>query len=103
MLCEKCGVREARCIVTSCNGVECYEHHFCLECREGGGGGLPSCDQQQAIVESAMESARDKGLDEEMICEAIGIDAEEIRRIVRGEGVSDSAVWQMIAKNIRMD
>ncbi len=102
MLCEKCGVREARCIVTSCNGVECYELHLCLECKDGGVG-LPSCDQQQAIVESAMDGARAKGLDEEMICEAIGIDAEEIRRILRGEGVSEPAVWRTIIKHLRMD
>ena len=102
MLCEKCGVREARCIVTSCNGVECYELHLCLECKDGGVG-LPSCDQQQAIVESAMEGARSQGLDEESIAQAIGIDAEEIRRILRGEGTSTAAIWQTISRHLIID
>ena len=32
MLCWGCGTREARCIVTSCNGQECYELRLCLQC-----------------------------------------------------------------------
>ena len=50
-----------------------------------------------------MEEARAIGLDEESISDALGIDAEEIRRILRGEGVSDPAVWQVIKKHMRMD
>jgi len=50
-----------------------------------------------------MEGARAIGLDEESIADALGIDAEEIRRILRGEGVLDPAVWQVIKKHLRMD
>lgn len=102
MLCQKCGVRKARTIVTSCNGIECYELHLCLQCRNGVGG-FPTPDDQKKVVESAMEGARAIGLDEESIADALGIDAEEIRRILRGEGVLDPAVWQVIKKHLRMD
>ncbi|KPK76840.1 MAG: hypothetical protein AMJ79_05275 [Phycisphaerae bacterium SM23_30] len=102
MLCQKCGIRKACCIVTSCDGIECYELHLCLECKEGGGG-FPTPAEQKQIVASAMEGARAKGLDEEIISEAIGIEAEELRRILRGEGVRDPAVWQIIIKHLRTD
>jgi hypothetical protein len=33
MLCQRCGVREATCIITSCGqGSECLELHLCGEC-----------------------------------------------------------------------
>jgi hypothetical protein len=50
-----------------------------------------------------MESAKETGLDEESISDALGIDVEEIRRVLRGEGVSNPAVWQVIKKHLRMD
>jgi protein-arginine kinase activator protein McsA len=102
MLCQKCGVRQARAIVTSCNGFECYELHLCLKCRNGVST-FPSPDEQQKVVASAMESAKETGLDEESISDALGIDVEEIRRVLRGEGVSHPAVWQVIKKHLRMD
>ncbi len=102
MLCQKCGVRPAQVIVTSCNGQECYELHLCLQCRNGVSA-FPSPDEQQKVVESAMESARQTGLDEESVSDALGIDAEEILRVLRGEGVLDPAVWQIIKSHLRMD
>lgn len=102
MLCQKCGVREAVSIVTSCNGVECYELHLCLQCQKGAGG-FPTADEQKTVVESAMAGAREVGLDEKGVADALGIDAEEIRRILRGDGVSDPVVWQIIKKHLRMD
>jgi len=50
-----------------------------------------------------MEGARAIGLDEEGVSDTLGIDAEEIRRVLRGEGVSDPAVWQIIKSHLRMD
>ena len=102
MLCEKCGVREARTIVTSCNGRECYELHLCLQCRNGVSP-FPSPDEQQKVVESSMEGARAIGLDEEGVSNALGIEAEEIRRVLRGEGVSEPAIWQIIKSHLMMD
>jgi predicted nicotinamide N-methyase len=51
MLCQKCGVREARCLVTSCDGNECYELHLCLPCQHGRSG---------LLEESAPETAWDQ-------------------------------------------
>ncbi len=102
MLCQKCGVRKARTIVTSCNGRECYELHLCLQCRNGVSA-FPTPDEQQKVVASAMESARKTGLDKEGFSDALGIDVEEIRRVLRREGVSDPAVWQIIRSHLRMD
>ncbi len=101
MLCQRCGVRQARTIVTSCNGFECYELHLCLECRNGVST-FPSPDEQQKVVASAMESAKETGLDEESVSDVLGINVEEIRRVLRGEGVSHPAVWQVIKKHLRM-
>ncbi len=89
-------------IVTSCDGRECYELHLCLRCRNGVEVFPTGCEQQK-VVASAMESARQTGLDEEGVSDALGIDAEEIRRVLRGEGVSDPAVWQVIKSHLRMD
>ncbi len=102
MLCEKCGVREARTIVTSCNGRECYELHLCLQFRNGVST-FSSADEQQKVVASAMESAKQTGLDEEGVSDTLGIDGEEIRRILRGQGVSDLTIWQVIKNHLRMD
>jgi len=102
MLCQKCGVRQAQTIVTSCNGHVCYELHLCLRCRNGVSI-FPSPDEQQKVVKSAMEGARAVGLDEEGVSDALGIDAEEIRRVLGGKGVSDPAVWQIIKSHLRMD
>ncbi|MFB0553040.1 MAG: hypothetical protein ACETWQ_06960 [Phycisphaerae bacterium] len=102
MLCQKCGIRPARTIVTSCDGRECYELHLCLRCRNGVEV-FPTPYEQQKVVASAMESARQIGLDEEGVSDALGIDAEEIRSVLRGEGVSDPTVWQIIKKHLRMD
>ena len=102
MLCQRCGVREARTIVTSCNGFECYELHLCLKCQNGVSA-FPSPDEQQKVVASAMESAKETGLNEESISDVLGIDVEEIRRVLRGKGVSHPAVWQVIKKHLRMD
>ena len=100
MLCQRCGVREACCIATSCNGVECYELHLCLECNEGRTG-LPTQEEQSAVVAGAMAGARESGLDEESIAAALGIDAEEIRRVLQGEGVSCPAVWEAIKAHLK--
>lgn len=102
MLCQKCGVRPAQTIVTSCNGRECYELHLCLQCRNGVSA-FPSPDEQQKVVKSAMEGARVMGLDEEAVSDALGIDVEEIQRVLRGEGVSDPAAWQIIKSHMRTD
>ncbi|HIJ70402.1 MAG TPA: hypothetical protein HPP87_03460 [Planctomycetes bacterium] len=102
MLCQKCGVRPARTIVTSCNGQQCYELHLCLQCRDGLST-FPTPEEQKTVVESAMDAAGREGLDEETVSEALGIDAGEIRRVLKGEGVSDPAVWQIIKKHLRMD
>jgi len=102
MLCQKCGVREAQTIVTSCNGRQYYQLHLCLQCRNGVGA-FQSPDEQHKVVESAMEGARAIGLDEEGVSDALGINAEEIRRVLRGEGISDPAVWQIIKSHSIMD
>ena len=102
MLCQKCCVRPAQTIVTSCNGRECYELHLCLQCQNRVSA-FPTPDEQQKIVASAMESARQTGLDEEGVSDALGIEAEEIRRVLKGEGVSDPAVWQIIKSHLMMD
>ena len=101
MLCQKCGVRPAQTLITSCNGHECYELHLCLQCRNGVSA-FPSPDEQQKVVESAMEGAGAIGLDEEGVSDALGIDAEEIRHVLRGEGVSEPAVWQIIKSHLMM-
>ena len=102
MLCQRCGVRRAVCVVTSCNGLECYELHLCRECREGRAG-PPTADEQRSVVAPAMESARSAGWDENRVAEALGIDAEEIHRVLRGEGVSDPAAWQAIRAHLRSE
>lgn len=63
MLCQKCGFREACCIVTS-GGAECYELHLCLTCRDAPGP-APRAEDQLALVAPAMEDAREKGLIDE--------------------------------------
>lgn len=50
-----------------------------------------------------MNAASQEGLDEKNISEAIDIDAEEIRRILRGQGVSDLTIWQVIKNHLMMD
>ena len=50
-----------------------------------------------------MEGARAIGLDEEGVSNALGIEAEEIRRVLRGEGVSEPAIWQIIKSHLMMD
>jgi hypothetical protein len=50
-----------------------------------------------------MESARAVGWDETRVAEALGIDAEEILRVLRGEGVSDPAAWEAIKAHLRAD
>ena len=102
MLCQKCGVRPTQTIVTSCNGRQCYELHLCLQCRNGVST-FPSPDEQQKVVKSAMEGAGAMDLDEEGVSDTLGIDAKEIQRILRGEGISDPAVWQIIKSHLRMD
>jgi len=102
MLCQKCGVRPAQTLITSCNGRECYELHLCLQCQNGVDA-FPTPDEQQKVVASAMESAKQTGLDEEGVSDTLGIDVEEILRVLRGEGVSDPTVWQVIKKHLRMD
>ena len=102
MLCQKCGVREAQRIITSCNGLECYELHLCLEC-EKTSTSLPTAEEQKKVVEPAMADAEAKGFDTESISNGLGIEAEEIRRVLRGEGVSDPAVWEVIKKHLRTD
>ena len=102
MLCQKCGVRQAQTLITSCNGRECYELHLCLQYQKGVSA-FPSPDEQLKVVESTMEGAGAIGLDEEGVSDALGIDAEEIRRVLRGEGVSEPAVWQIIKSHLMMD
>lgn len=102
MLCQRCGVREAVCVATSCNGQECYERHLCLECKEGRAA-FPTPEEQQAVVAPAMDSARRAGWDEQRVAEALGIDAEEIRRVLRGEGVSEPEAWAIIKSHLRSD
>jgi len=102
MLCQKCGVRRAQTIVTSCDGVQCYELHLCLQCQKGISG-FPTPDEQKKVVEPAMADAEAKGFDTESISNGLGIEAEEIRRVLRGEGVSDPAVWEVIKKHLRTD
>ena len=102
MLCQRCGVRRAVCVATSCNGQECYELHRCLECNEGHGG-APTAEQQRSVVAPAMESARAAGWDEHRVAEALGIDAEEIHRVLRGDGVSGPAVWEAIKSHLRSE
>jgi len=102
MLCQKCGVRRAQTIVTSCNGRECYELHLCLQCRKGVST-FPTAAEQKSVVEPAMNAASQEGLDEETISEALGIEVEEIRRILRGQGVSDPAAWEIIKNHLKID
>jgi hypothetical protein len=99
MRCERCGLREACCIVTSCNGVECYELHLCLECRDRAEP-TPSAQDQRSLVAPAMEDARAKGLTEEDIASVLAIDPGEIRRIMEGQGVSDPAAWERIRAHL---
>jgi len=47
-VCQECGAHEARCIVTSCDGNECYELHLCLQCRDGRSGCADESMQQPA-------------------------------------------------------
>lgn len=100
MLCQRCGVRRAVCVATSCNGRECYERHLCLECKEGRAG-TPTADEQRSVVAPAMQSARAAGWNEDRVAEALGIDAEEIRRVLRGEGVTGPAAWEAIKSHLR--
>ena len=102
MLCQKCGVREARCIATSCDGVHCYELHLCLECAEGRAT-FPTPEEQRAVVAPAMEAAREAGWDANAIADALKIDPEEIQRVLRGEGVSDTGVWETMKAHLRSD
>ena len=102
MLCQKCGVRRARTIVTSCDGRCCYELHLCIECRDGHST-FPTPDEQKQVVAPAMDSAKATGLDEKSICDALGIDPEEIRRILNGQGVSDPTVWEIIKSHLKAD
>jgi len=95
-------MRQARTIVTSCNGLGCYELHLCLQCLNGVSA-FPAPDEQQKVVAPAIKSARQTGLDEEGVSDALGINAEEIRRVLRGEGISDPAVWQIIKSHLMMD
>jgi hypothetical protein len=102
MLCQRCGVREARVTRTSCNGVECYELHLCLECSEGSAA-PPTPEQQRAVVASAMAHAREAGLDAEAVSRALGLDSEELRRILRGDGASTQEAWDAIRRHLRTD
>jgi ribosome-binding protein aMBF1 (putative translation factor) len=43
-----------------------------------------------------MEDARKKGLSDEDVAHALDIEAQEIRRIMDGLGVSEPAVWEKI-------
>lgn len=95
MLCQKCGFREACCIATSCNGIDCHELHLCLTCRDVPGP-APCAEDQQTLVAPAMEGARTKGLRDEDVARALDIDPDEIRRIMEGLGVSEPAVWEKI-------
>ncbi len=95
MLCQKCGFREACCIATSCNGIDCYELHLCLTCRDVPGP-APRAEDQQTLVGAAMKDAYEKGLSYEDVARALEIDADEIRRIMDGLGVSEPAVWEKI-------
>lgn len=102
MICQCCGQRAAVSIVTSCNGTECYELHLCPECREAGRR-LPTAEQQQRIVASAMDGAAQEGWSEEEVAAAVGVDVEELRRILRGEGVSELAAWTQLSGRLRME
>jgi hypothetical protein len=95
MLCQKCRFREACCIVTSCNGIDCYELHLCLTCRDTPGP-APRAEDQLALVAPAMEDAHKKGLSDEDVARVLDIDAQEIRRIMDGIGVSEPTVWEKI-------
>ena len=100
MLCQRCGVRRAVCVATSCNGRECYELHLCLECKEGRAG-FPTAAQQQSVVAPAMESARAAGWTANQVADALGIDVAEIHRVLRGEGVSHADAWTAIKSHLR--
>ena len=102
MLCQKCGVREACVVMTSCDGGECYELHVCRECSEGRGG-FPTPEEQRAVVAPAMAGAYEAGMDDEAVAEALGLDAEELRRVMRGEGVSSPEVWEVIRSHLRSE
>ncbi len=95
MLCQKCGFREACCIVTSCGGIECYELHLCLTCRDTPGP-APRAEDQLALVAPAMEDACTKGLSDGEVARILDIDAREIRRIMEGLGVSETSAWEKI-------
>ena len=64
---------------------------------------FPTPTEQKNVVEPAMTDAVAKGFDEESVADALGIESEEIRRILRGEGVSEPAVWEVIKRHLRMD
>ena len=102
MICQCCGHRDAISIVTSCNRTECYELHLCEACRETGRR-LPTAEQQQRIVASAMDGAAREGWSEEGVAAAVGIDVAELRRVLRGAGVSEPAVWAQIAGRLRIE
>jgi hypothetical protein len=102
MLCQRCGFREACCIVTSCGSAERYELHLCLTCRDASGP-APRAEDQLVLVAPAMEDARKKGLNDEDVARALDIDAQEIRRIMEGLGVSEPAVWEKIRARLVID
>lgn len=79
-------MRQARTIVTRCNGLGRYGLHLCLQCLNGVSA-FPAPDEQQKVVAPAIKSARQTGSDEKAVSDALGIDAEEIRWVLRGEGI----------------
>ena len=95
MLCQRCRLREACCIVASCGSGECYELHLCLACKETPGP-APCPADQKVLVGSAMEDAHSKGLSDEDVAQIVDIDTREIRRIMDGLGVSEPALWDKI-------
>lgn len=99
MRCDRCGLRDACCIVTSCDGIECFELHLCLECRDRAEP-APSAQDQRALVAPAMEDAQARGLTEEDIARVLDIDPSEIRRIMQGHGVSEPALWKRIRAHL---
>jgi hypothetical protein len=99
MLCQRCGLREACYFITSCGGFECYELCLCLECRDRGGS-IPSTEDQEALVAQAIEDARSKDLTVHDIAVSLGIDPDEIRRVMNGQGVSDRATWEKIRAHL---
>lgn len=99
MRCDRCGLRDACCIVTSCNGRECYELHLCLECRDRAEP-APSAEDQRSLVVPAMEDARARGLTEADVAQALCVDPDEIRRVMDGQGVSEPGVWERIRAHL---